>query len=40
MLEYAYFWNIFCYKALENSVPEVGLAYIYILFISKMLATA
>jgi len=33
-----YFWNIFCFK--EKSVLEVGLAYIYTLFISKMLTKA
>jgi len=30
----------FCFKATEKSVPEVGLAYIYTLFISKMLTTS
>jgi len=40
MLEYAYFWNIFCFEAMEKSVPEVGPAYISTLFISKMLTTA
>jgi len=34
------FWNIFCFKAIEKSVSEVGLAYIYTLFIFKMLTTA
>jgi len=40
MLEKAYFWNIFCFKAIDKSVSVIGLAYIYTLFISKMLTTA
>jgi len=40
MLQQAYSSNIFCFKVMEKSVPEAGLAYIYTLFISKMLTTA
>jgi len=36
MLQKAYFWNIFCFKAMKKSVSKVGLAYIYIIHLQNV----